>query len=365
MEEIVHFRNDGAIKYSYRRDGTSFERECQHLFAAYERLSNNCKIPLSISSEGGKQLSFYPVQNNELIVYLSEKQYHADAILSLLKSHSTMLSSFLGSFSRPIHIEGLHLHNIFEVPRVYAHPENNTTKQLLNELKTVVNSPLCALYTQNMIVLATDEYWKMSKRDLHAVDLLVRHCESPFTDQVFIRENGRTDRVIVFLVQGTMRFVTIGTGGFNSVQAATTLLPAALHKRIDFLKSIEAAPDVIAQQLGLLAWVIVDAATPRFFGFVPPELENKFINLVCKCNEIADKSRITDMSLLLEENRFFYMPKVKVKKTFYYDMPHVWDIYFIHNMKKDEAELRKFSMETMLNLVQFLRPVNVYVSENK
>jgi len=143
-------------------------------------------------------MCFYPMSEDRLFVYISRNAYPPRVLFAFLRSQASMAASFCFSFMRPIHAAGLHVHNMLGAPRYYARPVDTAVLNVVDELVAATSTPRCALYAQSMIVVASDQYWMMPKRDLHALDLLVRHNEAPFTIPSFRYDNGEVDSALVF-----------------------------------------------------------------------------------------------------------------------------------------------------------------------
>jgi hypothetical protein len=327
-----------------------------------------------VTSSSGKSIVFFPLPNESVLIYVSEREYPVRALYSYLRSFASMILAFSLNFMRGIHICGMHIHNMFGAPQYYPRPLGTEAPQLLNELATAI-SPRCALYAQNMIVLATEQYWTMAKRDLHALDLLVRHSEAPFTLQRFTRDDSSTERASVFHVFKSMRFVCVTGDGFDPLSAASNQLPDIFRRHEALLKQLEPAPPIVTKQDGIVAWCVHDLVTHRFFGDVPAEEDQRMIAMVAKCYEIVDENlvgdfapgdparvaetmpvnRVKDISFRLHDHMFFYMPQVAVQRTF--RDPNLWSMYILHDLKRDVQQMRAFAMETMGNMSEFVRPV--------
>lgn len=372
MEDIFFFDRTGRCKYSYQRDGSTSTLDIAQLWAGSSKFmkyvpTRHCMTSTNQKDKKQKMICFYPTANESLFIFITTEDYAERAIYSFLRSQDIMAKAFFGSFTRPIHRDGMHLHNIFGMPRVYPRREDQTTKNLMNELVGAVNSPACVLYAQNMIIAASPLYWKLSPRDIHAIDLLVRHNEAPFTDQMFTRDKTQNiERALIFHVYKSMKFVCLNGRAFDAMKAASEDLPRIFHKYGDYLRQLESAPPVTNKIDGIVGWVVHDLATPRFFGHVPEEYEHQFVNMICKCYDIRDRNiAITDISFRLSDHKFFYMPRVFLKKTFYFQDPHFWDIFILHDLQKDEMDMRKFAKDTMLSLLQFVPPINPVTQEVK
>jgi hypothetical protein len=259
-------------------------------------------------------------------------------------------------------------------PQYYPRPLGNQIPQLINELAMAI-APRCALYAQNMILIATEPYWQLPKRDLHCLDLLIRHNEAPFTIQRFSRDDGSIERAVVFHVFKSMRFVCVVNDALDPLSVASQVLPEILHRYELLLKQLEPAPPVVTKQDGVIAWFVHDLVTHRFFGDVPDEEEQRMISMVVKCYEIVDENlvsvapagdqgrvpevahvnRVKDITFRLHDHMFFYMPQVAVQRTF--RDPNLWSIFVLHDLKRDIQQMRLFAMETMGNMSEFVRPV--------
>lgn len=380
MEEVFYFSAPGDCICAYSRDGTPSKIDTHQLWgAAGQFLNSICVSRHSIVSKN-KIMSIYPIANDELLIFVADKPYPARVVYAFLRSQATMIASLRSNFMKPIHTNGMHLHNLFGAPRVYPRQIDTNANALLSELISASSSTRCALYAQDMIIMASDGYWQMSKRDIHALDLLVRHNEAPFTDQRFVHDTGETERALVFHVFKTMKFVCVNGSAFDALQAAAQLLPQVFHKYSDLVKQLEQAPPILEQQDGIVAWCVHDLATHRFFGDVPAEYEQRFIDMIAKCYDIEDEqvmpdapgsaeknkvkeathiNRVKDISFRLHDHMFFYMPQVLVLKTsVFVKDPNFWSFFLMHDLKKNVSEMRKFSRETMINMSPFMRPVN-------
>ncbi|OHT02069.1 hypothetical protein TRFO_07241 [Tritrichomonas foetus] len=359
MEEVFYFTNDGLCRASYRLDGGRPKTNPEHLWAASTQFLSLCKSTHSIQAANGKIIAFYPLEEESILIYISSNQYCPMALYKFLRSQSVMILSFSSNFIRPIHMNGMHIHNLLGAPRVYPRQYDKATYQLIQDLIVATSSPICALYAHNMIIIASDEFWKMTKRDIHAIDLLVRHCEAPFTDQIIARENGKHERALIFHVFKSMKFVTINGKAFDALQAAAQLLPEVLYKQADLLKTLEKTEPIVNNQDGVVAWIVHDLATHRFFGECPEELEHQFIEMICKCYDITDgMHRIKDISMRLADHMFFYMPQILVKNTSYFAQPHFWTFFAMHDLHKSVEEIRKFSSQTLIHILPYVKPVN-------
>jgi hypothetical protein len=74
--------------------------------------------------------------------------------------------------------------------------------------------------------------------------------------------------------------------------------------------------------------------------------------------EYLHVNRVTDISFRLHDHMFFYMPQVLVKKTYYYRDPHFWSFFAMHDLRRNVEEMRSFAQQMMLNMIQFVKPVN-------
>ena len=358
MEEIFYFTNDGICRAAYAKDGSRAKSNAQNLWAAATQFLQICESNHSISAENGKIITFYPLKDESLLIYISSNKYSPFALYKFLRSQSSMIQAFSSNFIRPIHMHGMHFHNMFGAPRIYPRKLDRSSQQLIQDMIAATSSPICALYANNMIVLASDEFWKMSYQDIHAVDLLVRHNEAPFTDQIICR-NDKHERVLIFHVFKSMKFVTLNGKVFDAMQAAAHHLPEIFYKQIDLLRELEATPPIVNRQEGVIAWIIHDLATHRYFGDCPPELEHQFIEMICKSYDIEDgTNRVKNISVKLAKHRFFYMPKVLVKNTSYFSQPNFWSFFAIHDFNRPIPEIRKFAAQTMIYIFPYVKPVN-------
>lgn len=362
MEEISFLSIHSNEVITYSLDGKRVDREqaLKILEQSYNNLPGNNEEYYSIrDSSSGKIIGIYPIKNKGLLIYTSFDQYSPIALQRYLHSQATMLIAFgTAHFLRPIHMAGMHLFNLFAAPRVYPHVYDKSFEKLFQELVSVI-SPICALYAKNSIIIASDQFWKMSRQDIHAIDLLVRSCEAPFTDQALFREGtGNVERVCVFHIFKSMKFVSLNNGPFDMLQAASQQIPTILYKQFDLLKTIEPTPPIVNKQEGIVAWAIFDLATHRYFGDCPNELEHQFIEMICKCHDIAEHNRVSDISMRLKDHLFFFMPQVLVRDTKYFSQSHFWTFYAMHDFHKTVEEIRKFAEHTMINLVRFVKPIN-------
>lgn len=358
MEEIFYFTPSGICKAAYRLDGSQPKTSVEHIYAASTQFVPVCNSFHCISAANGKSIAFYPLPDESLLIYITSNKYCSMALEKFLRSQATMILSFNGNFIRPIHMNGMHMHNMFGAPRIYPRIFDKPTSQLIQDLITATSSSICALYAQNMIVIASDEFWKMAKRDIHAIDLLVRHCEAPFTDQVILREDGQHQRALIFHVFKTMKFVSVNGSAFDALQAASHHLPEVLYKRYDLLKTLEQTPPIVNKQEGVVGWMIIDLATHRYFGDCPDELEHEFIELVCKCLDITGHNRVKHISMRLAEHMFFFIPQILVRDTKYFNQSHYWTFFVMHDFHKTIDEIRKFCADTMVYLLRYIKPYN-------
>jgi hypothetical protein len=383
MELVFYSTNGGSCeeKDCWQLDGTNCtESQCLKspmLLLAGTDLADRGAARCSITSHG-KLIVFFQLPEDAMLVYVSARPYPPRAISALLRSFATMIVSFDSSYIRPIHLCGLHLHNMFGAARVHPQPLHSSIHQLMNQLSAAAASSLCALYTQNMIILATDQYWQMPKRDLHALDLLVRHSEAPFTMQRFQRYDGSLERAFVFCVFKTMKFVCVHGDAFDPLHAASQLLPEVFRRHEERLKPLESAPPIANRQDGVIAWIVHDLVTHRFFGECPQDEELRMIEMIAKCYEIVDEdwtasfatgeagkitesihvNRVQDVSFKLQDHMFFYIPQVVVLHTHYFRDPHLWSMFILHDLKRNINEMRDFAKHTMLNMIQYVKPVN-------
>lgn len=380
MEEVFYFTGDGQCRCSYTKTGAPTKTNAEQLWAtATKFLTRTCNSRHSICSQN-KIICFLPLDNEDLFIYISDRPYPPRVLYSFLRSQITMVLSFFSNFVRPIHVAGMHLHNLFGAPRVYPREIDPAIIGLMNDLITATSSTRCAIYARDMVIFASDQYWQMSKRDLHALDLLVRHNEAPFTDQAFMRDNGESERALIFHVFKSMKFVCVNGLAFDAMQAAAHHLPEVMHKHKDLLVQLEPAPPILDQQDGVVAWCVHDLATHRFFGDVPEEYEQRFMDMIAKCYDIENEqvlteqpgsteknrlreavhcNRVKDISFRLHDHMFFYMPQVLVKKTsMFVKEPNLWSFFLMHDLRRNVKEMREFSLKTMVNMTTYMKPVN-------
>ncbi|KAH0793641.1 hypothetical protein GPJ56_002474 [Histomonas meleagridis] len=307
------------------------------------------------------------LKSDEIMIYIGRNSYPAYAIYCMQRSQCVMVDSFENNFLRPIHMSGIHLHNLFGAPRYYPHAPKSAlaAEPIIQDLSFLKSTKVYALYSQNMIVAASSWFWKMTKQELHAVDLLTRNSEAPFTDQIFIRESGTIERVVVVLLFKTMKLAIVCGSTFNLLNEISSSIPQSLRQHISSLEQIEKVPPVVNKQNGIVGWIVLDLATHRFFGDVPEKHEKKFITMICKAYDIQDKTnRICDISVRLEDHMFFFMPQVLVKNDFFSRSPHFWSIFLLHDFKKSVEEMRHFAEKFMLSLIQYVEPVNDFKVED-
>lgn len=358
-EEVYYFTPNGSC-ITYRQDGSvpKNNTQPQYLFTASTLFQNQCKSFHCITAANGKIIAFYPLPDEGLLIYISPNKYCPLAIEKFLRSQAAMILAFNSNFVRPIHMNGMHMHNMFGAPRIYPRIFDKNTQQLIQDIITATQSPICAMYAQNMIVFASDDFWKLAKRDIHAIDLLARHCEAPFTDQIINLEDGQHKRALIYHVFKTMKLVTINGGTFDALQAAAQTLPEVLYKKYDFLKSLEQTPPIVNKQEGVIGWMIIDLATHRYFGDCPDEIEGQFIEMICKCFDITDNNRVKHISMRLSEHMFFYIPQILVRDTKYFNQSHYWTFFIMHDLHKTIDEIRKFCADTMVYLLRYVKPYN-------
>lgn len=358
MEEVFYFTSNGVCKAAYRLDGGPAKISAEHLSAASTKFMLICKSSHCISAGNGKSIAFYPLPDDSLLIYITSNKYCSMALDKFLRSQAAMIQSFNSNFIRPIHMNGMHMHIMFGAPRIYPRIYDKQTQQLVQDLITATSSSICALYAQNMIVVASDEFWRMTRREIHSIDLLVRHCEAPFTDQILFREDGQNQRALIFHVFKTMKFVSVNGGNFDALHAASHNLPEVLYKRYDFLKTLEQTPPIVNKQEGVVGWMVLDLATHRYFGDCPNELEQDFIDLVCKCLDIKENTRVKHISMRLKEHMFFFIPQILIRDTKYFNQSHYWTFFVMHDLHKSIDEIRKFCADTMVYLLRYVKPYN-------
>jgi hypothetical protein len=95
-----------------------------------------------------------------------------------------------------------------------------------------------------MISIATDQDWQMLKRDVHALDLLVRHSEASFRVQQIQRNDRSLERAFVFCVLKTMKFICARGDAFDPLHAAAQQLPEVFCRHEERLKPLESAQPV-------------------------------------------------------------------------------------------------------------------------
>jgi hypothetical protein len=267
---------------------------------------------------------------------------------------------------------------MFGAARVYPRPMTRELQDIMNALGAEVSCQRYAIYTQNMVVVASDQYWQLPKRDLHALDLLVRHNEAPFTDQIFRRDDGSNECALIFTITKDLKFVCVHGLGTVITTIADTTLPKIVRQHEVFWKEVEPAPPIVNRQDGIVAWCVHDLVTHRWFGDVPDEYEQRFVAMIAKCYEIADENvapteshaaeqgvretvhvnRVKDISFRLQDHMFFYMPQVLIKDTSMWKDPNLWSIFLMHDLKSDIPKMREFSQRTMLSLLRYIKPIN-------
>jgi hypothetical protein len=55
---------------------------------------------------------------------------------------------------------------------------------------------------------------------------------------------------------------------------------------------------------------------------------------------------------------FFYIPDVVLLHTHYFKDPHLWIMFILHDLKRNVNEMREWAKQTMINMIQYMKPVN-------
>ena len=364
MEDIVLFE-DGQVVFSFKKDGTPCTTDYSSLPDAAEHLLASSKVPsFIITSPTNKKIACQKPKDGALIFYITDVNYPDIAIHRILETQSLMYNSFGEHFLRQIHMEGMNLQTVFQRPRCHAHVERKELQRLLAAVSTACSTPRIAFYCKDMVIEATDEYWIQEMPVIYAIDLVVRNNEAPYTDQRLVMTNGTSTHVCVVQLQNTLKLVCVGE--INLSQIIISKLPNALNDNSRYLRSLY--PDDTVK-LNLRGWIIKDRETPRYFGEIPDNLEEDFVELACKTEEICEKNRVTSVALTLNDYKFFYLPMVLVnqKSVLLGNRPsHVWDFYFIYEdtprargrANADDIQgLFNFGIATMQDLVPYLRAV--------
>ncbi|EAY13496.1 hypothetical protein TVAG_343250 [Trichomonas vaginalis G3] len=352
VENIVLFENNGTVKFAYKKDGTPIKFDQLQLFAAAQQYLDVGKVPFVIGSENNSKIAFQETNNNEIILYVTNQIYRDSEILHILRAQAIMYNAFYGSFVRPLHVHGLDIQTVFGVPKVNHHRQHPNLPNFLQQFHDL-GTDLIAFYCQNEIVEASDSYWQQNRDDLLAIDLLVRHNEAPYTDQVFRRSDGIVSRVSVAQLQNTLKFVAVGNVNLSQ---AVSKVPAILRANQQFLQLLYPRDPQVFKEV--LAWVIDDRETPRCFGNIPPQLEREFIDLIVQNHDTIEKNRIKDVTLVCRDYKFFYMPMVLVRQTsFFSGHAHLWSFYCLHNLPGDVDEMRDFAERIMREMVPLLKPL--------
>jgi len=80
-----------------------------------------------------------------------------------------------------------------------------------------------------------------------------------------------------------MKVVCVSGMAIDAMQSAAQLLPVVLHRHADLLKALEHVPPIVERQDGVVAWCVHDRVTHRFFGDVPADQEQRFLDMIAKC----------------------------------------------------------------------------------
>lgn len=358
MEDIFLIGSDGTIKYSYQKDGSPSKIIPQQIWAASAlRFQNICQEFHCITSRSGKTIFFYPTDDkNDLYIYITTNEHHPRSIASYIRAQMRMKSSFVGNFSRSLHIDGISISTQMGLPCAYIFRETTESRAMIDRLQAVLSTRSLAIYTKNKVAIASDEFWLMPASALQAIDLFVNHTDAPISDQVFIRE-GWKGRAVSFLLFDQIKLVVIVGGNFDAVHAVSTLIPETLYPYKELIYQFEQKETV--KQPNVIAWAVVDLVTPRWWGDIPPEYEHVFIEQMCRSVEISRENRIRDILMRLPDHMWSYIPSYLVhgKKGLVQTQTHFWSYYAIHDFKDDVHEIRKITKSFLSSLAAIIRPI--------
>lgn len=375
MGELFLYSADGQLLFGYNAQGENIHKDCHLLYAAAQRFLQTSNNQFTLSSPSGKKVGISPTNKGEILIYISDGDISSACTCSYLKLQRIMLDKYFGYFVKPIHISGIHLNTVFGVPQVFLQPKNQDLENFLTKVQTAINSPLVAIYNDGVIMTASNDFWKLNKQDLFAIDTLVRLNEAPFSDQSFSKRDGASVRVVMYHVISKVKIVSVVGGAFNLPQTASSALVPVLYEYSQLINSMNTFVPITNKELNVRAWAIVDnRVTPvpkggqlppntklfsarRFFCYVPKELEADMIRMASKVEEVSEKDIVTDISMRINESKFFYMPKVQVTKkgALFSTTKHVWDLYILHDLDMNIETLRQYSSDTMSKLTDFLK----------
>ena len=358
MDDLFLIGSDGTVKYGYKRDGTPSSIVPQQIWAASAlKFQSLCQEYHCITSRSGKMIFFFPTEDkNDLYIYITTVDRHPRTVAAYIRAQMVMANSFIGNFVHPLHIDGINVSTQIGLPCALMFKETRETRAMIERLQASLSTRTLAIYVGKKVAVASDEFWLMNEKALQAIDLFVNHTEAPISDQLFMNA-GWKGRAISFLLFDSLKLVVIAGGNFDVVNAVSNLIPSTLYPFKNVLQQFTQIEPV--KQTNVHAWAVVDLVTPRWFGDVPPEYENVFIEMMAKSVEISEDNRVRDILMRLPEHMFTYVPRYLShgKRGLVSSQTHFWTYYSIHDYKDDVHAIRKTVKSFLASLGTMIRPI--------